>query len=640
MTKIFTLILACAITLTVKAQTIPTTQAFGKIDKADLELKLCDFEKDANAMVLFDQADVYFSRSLITTRHKRIKIFNANAKNEGNIRIEYISAGHLENITNLQAQTINLNNGNIEITKVDKKQIFTEVVDDDRMAVVFSFPNVQAGSVLEYKYDLSASSVGDFPDWYFQGRLPTRYSELRANIPESLTYKNLESRFQPYAVDKRTGDGTQIKAIANIPSVPDEPYMTSLEDNCERLLSQLLSFDAPGYYSSSYMATWNKVGEYVFETAGLGVQLNKKLTGEEAIIAKANTLKTDDEKISYIFNEVKNTVKWDKSYNRYVYIDGVGKAWDKKAGNSTEMNIMVYHLLKKAGIKALPMLVSTRGHGKVNPAYPNLYKFNSIVVYIPVDSIKTYVLDAANRYNVYNQIPANMLNGFGLALDKDNKTYDMIFLQNESACRQVVLVNAEIKATNKLTGVANISNYSYNRTAALEKYNTDGEKKYIEYLTDHDNNFKVSGIKFENMEVDTLPLNQEVNFSLDLTGSDDNYIYFNPNMFGGGKTSPFLSINRFTDIDFGFRSNYALVGSYKLPAGYKVESIPKSASMVMSDASMTFRRIVAEQDGMVTVRYAVDHKKTIFFKEDYPEIHEFFKKMYEMLNEPIVLKKS
>ena len=38
---------------TAQAQTTPGAQAFGKIDKADLDMKACDFEKDANAMVYY-----------------------------------------------------------------------------------------------------------------------------------------------------------------------------------------------------------------------------------------------------------------------------------------------------------------------------------------------------------------------------------------------------------------------------------------------------------------------------------------------------------------------------------------------------------------------------------------------------------
>jgi hypothetical protein len=75
--------------------------------------------------------------------------------------------------------------------KVDKKQIFTEVVDKYYSAMVFSFPNVKPGCIIEYKYRLTSASVSDFPDWYFQSDLPTRYSELNTNIPDILTYKKV-----------------------------------------------------------------------------------------------------------------------------------------------------------------------------------------------------------------------------------------------------------------------------------------------------------------------------------------------------------------------------------------------------------------------------------------------------------------
>jgi hypothetical protein len=641
MTKTLTLVLAFAITLSVKAQTTQPTQPFGKIDKADLEMKSCDFEKDANAMILFDKGEVYFDQqyNIIFNRHRRIKIFNTNAKGEGDIRIEYYSANRLQYVTGLQAQTINQNNGNIEIIKVDKKQIFTEVIDKYRSAMVFSFPNVQAGSVLEFKYTLTSASVADFPDWYFQSHLPNRYSLLKTTVPDILYYKNLENRTQQYAIYSDDSNGGQVRAIANIPSIPDEPFMTSREDNSERILFQLLSIRSAGSFAQSFSDTWKKVGTNLMENEDLGGQLGKKLTGEEIIIAKAKALKTDDEKIAYIFGEVKNAMKWNEQYDKYTDA-GVGKAWDKKTGNSGEINMMVCHLLKKSGVKVYPMIASTRGNGKVNPAYPNSYKFNTLVAYVPVDSAKLYVLDATNKYNLYNHIPRNLLNTFGLAMDKEANSHEMIFLQNTSPIRQFVMLNAVIKPDSKVAGNASVVNYGYKKVSAVQKYKTDGEKKFIDYLRDDDNNLKISAIKLEDMDVDTLPLKESIDFDLDLTGSDDNYIYFSPNILGTAKTSPFLSMSRLTDIDFGYRSGFTLIGTFKMPAGYKIESLPKNASMAMPDASITFRRMVAEQEGSIGVRYVIDYKKSIYFKEDYPEFHEFFKKMYEMMNEQVVLKKS
>ena len=83
----------------------------------------------------------------------------------------------------------------------------------------------------------------------------------------------------------------------------------------------------------------------------------------------------------------------------------------------------------------------------------------------------------------------------------------MTFLQKKELVRQVVLINAEIKADGKMSGVADLSSFSYNRFNAAEKYKTDGEKKYIDYLRDDDNNLKISAIKFENIGGRLVALN-------------------------------------------------------------------------------------------------------------------------------------
>jgi hypothetical protein len=481
--------------------------------------------------------------------------------------------------------------------------------------------------------------VSDFPDWYFQSDLPTRYSELDTNIPDILTYKRLPNLHSPYVVDKTSSSNTHTEAMANIPSLKDEPYMDARNDNSERILFQLLSIRIPGYFMPNFQDSWKKVGENRMNNEDFGGQLNRKLAGEELIINKAKALKTNDEKIAYVFNEVKNIMKWNDSYD-ISSTDGTPKAWEKKVGNSAEINIILYHLLKKSGLTVYPMMVSTRTNGRINPSYPSVYQFNSMIAYIPVDSAKYYALDATSKYNLYNKVPDNFLNSFGFYIDDANKIYDLSFLQEPEPVRQVVLLNAEIKPDGKMSGSADISSFSYNKIRYTKKFKTDGEKKYNDYLREDNNNLKISELTFENMDIDTLPLRQKLSFNLDLTGSDDNYIYFNSNLFTGLKTNPFLAENRFTDIDFGYRDNYAITGIFKIPAGYKIDAMPKSISMAIPDGTVVFKRLVAEQEGSIMVRFSIDHKKSMYFKENYPEFREFCKKMYDMLNEQIVLKKG
>jgi hypothetical protein len=190
-------------------------------------------------------------------------------------------------------------------------------------------------------------------------------------------------------VDKTSSSNTHTEAMANIPSLKDEPYMDARNDNSERILFQLLSIRIPGYFMPNFQDSWKKVGENRINNEDFGGQLNRKLAGEELIINKAKSFKTNDEKIAYIFNEVKNAMKWNDSYD-ISSTDGTVKAWEKKVGNSAEINIILYHLLKKSGLTVYPMMVSTRKNGRINPAYPSVYQFNSMIAYIPVDSAKYY----------------------------------------------------------------------------------------------------------------------------------------------------------------------------------------------------------------------------------------------------------
>lgn len=632
-------------------------KSYGKIDISDLELKECAFEKDANAMVLFDRGEVYFDHQfdIIMDRHKRIKIFNEKGKDEANIRIEFYSNNHYEDLYDIDAQTINIKDGKPVITKLDRKQIFREAVDKNSTAIVFSFPDVQAGSVIEYHYKWKTPAYGNFPAWYFQSKIPSRYSELQTSIPDMLYYKTQYRVYQSMnknktsAASKSLGSGqdshaytvnTKIIGLNNIPSLVDEPFMTSRNDNLQCALFQLTQIQPIGGFTQTGADTWAKVGERLAEDEDFGMQFRKKLDDEDILISKAKLLKNDGEKIAFLFNEVKNSMKWN-GFDTWYTNDGIPKAWQKKTGNSAEINLILYRLLKQADVKNVyPMAVSTRNHGKVNIAFPWMRQFNRTVVHIPVDSTRQYVLDATDKYNLYTTIPDNLLNSYGISLDKEHKTHRIVSLDNVAPSRKNIYITAEINPQGKMSGKANLVDYSYHKIQAVKNFKTDGEEKYKDWLTDKDNNLKIKSIKLEDADIDSLPLKEMIDFDLELTSSDGDYIFFVPNMFSGLRKNPFISENRTTLVDFGHKNKYAISGSYKVPPGFKVDVLPKNINLIMPDKSISFQRVIVENEGTIAVRYILDYKKTIYWVEEYPALREFYKQIFELLNEQIVLKKS
>src|ERR1700733_14374756 len=418
MKKLFTLLsllIIVAPLFRAKAQssaTAPATQPYGTVSNDDLLMKECDFEKDANAEMLFEKADLYFGDNLMTITeeiHKRIKIFNDNGKDQADIKIPYLAffgGEHLEYISNLQAETINLVDGKQVITKLDKKLIYTKNIDKNKAEITFTMPDVKPGSIIEYKYKWNTSDFTDYPDWYFQEKIPVRYNELNTSVPDVFYFRampHVTDQFVKYthSTDGRSlQDGTDTyqynitnedKALANVHSLVEEPYMSSFHDNVEAIRFQLISVRPIGGFAHMGSDTWAKVGGTLADDDGFGGQLKKKLAGEEPLIAKAKGIKSDDEKIAYLFNEVKNTMKWNGD-DDWETNDGISHAWDAKTGNSAEINLALYHLLKQSGVEAYPMVVSTRDHGKVDPFYTSVDQFNRAVVYIPVDSTRSYIL--------------------------------------------------------------------------------------------------------------------------------------------------------------------------------------------------------------------------------------------------------
>ncbi|SDR92584.1 protein of unknown function [Mucilaginibacter mallensis] len=648
MNKIFALLALSIFTLFVKAQTpkAPTQtistkesqlkkeslpvkegQPYGKVDTADLELKSCDFEKDANAMVLFDKAEVSFDPygEITFIRHKRIKIFNDKGKDQANINIPYIDGMH-----GVEAETINLNGNTIEYIPVDDKLIYKEKINKYHRSLILTFPGVKPGSIIELKYKWTIRSFL-LPAWEFQSEIPTRYSELDITIAKenriAIVFKISQDFSKKIDEDVIFRGRRTVRALSNIHSFKVEPYMTPIEDNLQRAQFKPYSF------------LWPAISKELIYDDDFGKQLNQKLNDEKAILAKIDSIKSEKLKVDSIFNIVKNRMVWDKK-DRWFTNVGVQKAWDKKTGNSAEINLILYHLLVKAGIKAYPMVVSTPDNGIIDPDYPDLAQFNKVVVYIQRDSTKHYILDATGKYSIYNQIPYELLSSYGFLVAPKTGNNILFNIQCDTASAQLVFVNADIKSEGKMSGTADIVSNGYNKVNSLKLYDDLGEKKYIDNLTDADNNLKISSLKLENQHSDTLSLEQHINFDLNLSASDNNYIYFNPNLFTLFGTNPFLSEDRYSNIDFIFKNNVYISGVYKIPDGYKVDVLPQNQIMSTEDKGLIFKRIIGEQDGNVLVRYIISRKRTRYTKEEYHELYQFYKKMFEMLNEQIVLKKS
>jgi hypothetical protein len=203
---------------------------------------------------------------------------------------------------------------------------------------------------------------------------------------------------------------------------------------------------------------------------------------------------------------------------------------------------------------------------------------------------------------------------------------------------KLVNISGTLGADGKIKGSAFIINKDYARTDLLGKYTPDSTSMAGAFKAMH-SNLSLNEIKSNNEQVDSLPFEQTLAFELP-TEENGDYRIININLFTGLQNNPFLAEDRSSDIFFGYNQKFLIRGGYTIPADYVVEELPKNVRMVTPDKSVNLTRIMQQSNNIVTYSITLDFKKPFYLIEEYKDFAEFYKQLYTVLNEPIVVKKN
>jgi hypothetical protein len=635
MNRAFTLIIGVLFAFCANAQTggtpIKFDEPYGVIDTADLTMKQCDFEKDASAEVLFDYRTVEFIPKFTRMdRHIRIKIFNSVGEKYAAMRIPVYKGSYItDDMRFLKAQTINLVGNTIVYTPVEKKYIYTEKTNQNYETICISMPDITPGSIFEVSYSQFTHYTSNVPQWFPQGPIPVRYTQLHIDdgstyVPNTILHIN-----QPFACDtsqvKSSRIFTRTWALANLPSYKKEAYAGFVEDGLQYITFALSNPSPP-----------QKIRNWLFDKYRSDTSYSML---SDTILKALNKLNTREEILDYVFNIVKTQMKWN-GHDDVITYKNAHKIWENKIGTATEINLVLYKMLTQIGIPCDLLAVSTHDHPRLNFDYLYTSSFNRMVVYVPFEGNQNFILDASSKYNNYKQTPIDLLDLKGMIINESNKPLQMATMRDNEPAISSVFINAAIKSDAKMSGTATITQYSYNKILNRRDIDTTRIDNYKVRFANKDNNLKISSLTFENMDVDTLPLIQHADFDYDLGGVDGGYIYFKPDIFAFQK-NPFIRETRLSDIYFGYRLFFNITGNYKIPTDYKVDAMPKNTTIIMPDSSIIFKRFTGvQEDGSIQIRYMLHFNKSLFLQDEYQALYVFYRKMYEALNEQIILKKS
>lgn len=122
----------------------------------------------------------------------RTKILKPEGAKHANIDITYFSPENenvFDELTDLKVRVFSKNEkGKVERKNVNTASFVSERVDDNYLVVHIAVPEVQAGSIIEYQYNITSPRPVFLYDWVFQDCIPTVRSKFDIDIPAFLQF--------------------------------------------------------------------------------------------------------------------------------------------------------------------------------------------------------------------------------------------------------------------------------------------------------------------------------------------------------------------------------------------------------------------------------------------------------------------
>ena len=93
-------------------------------------------------------------------------------------------------------------------------------------------------------------------------------------------------------------------------------------------------------------------------------------------------------------------------------------------------------------------------------------------------------------------------------------------------------------------------------------------------------------------------------------------------------------------MDFGFLQDYIIFGNYTIPPDYVFDGLPENITITTPDNSVIFNRSMKAEANLLNVRMTVEFNRSFYPVASYTSFKEFYKKLFDKLNEQVVIKKK
>ncbi|RNI30322.1 DUF3857 domain-containing protein [Rufibacter immobilis] len=640
----------------------------GLVTPEDLKMTTYAPDTSAAAVVLYDMGESSFMFTsgvqLQFKRIMRIKILKKSGLNEADIVIPFYKKGdgNKEEVLNVKGFTYNWENGAMVKMKLEEKAIFEEKQDANWHLKKLTMPGVRVGSVIELTYTIKSDFLQFLREWEFQRPIPVKWSEYRVGMVPFYEYKQVLHGFHPFhikdaKVERKTAALVQNRqahivnveergtismqvvqyrwVMKDVPAMAEEPYLPNMRDYMAKLEFELSKVQYPDEQPIYTSGDWESFTKELLKDESFGKQLDNTTflakTAHELVAGKDDTLS----KVKAVVTHVKEHMRWDGKHR--IYAENLRKSYDRRTGSSSEVNLLLTAMLREAGIRAMPMLVSTRQHGKPLTSSPMISKFDYVISYVSVGGIN-YLLDATEASLPFGMLPFRCLNDQGWVVQQPaGKWVPLMGLEKNL---QVVSGQLKIKATGEVSGILSESYQGVPAVSARSAVKEKGEETYLKEFANAGTDWIRAAVKLSNLDNLQKPFGKE--YELNRAGEDQpvDLLYVSPMLTHAQGENPFKLTTRQYPIDFAAPVDETYFFTYQLPEGYVPETLPAPAILTLPRNAAKFTYVVQAQNGQLQITSKLNINKTFFTPEEYGNLREFFSRIVAKHAEKVVLKKK
>lgn len=633
--------LLAAVVLIARVAPVSATVGWLPVSPDDLALKDNPKEPGTDAMILYREAVLdtrtTFSSGDSDEEYLRIKIFTQAGTKEGHIVIPYDKSW--ETIPYVAGRTI-LPDGTIK--NFDGQVLDTTIVSDGGyklFAKTFTLPDVQPGSIIEYKYISQARPNYVHQErWIISSSMYTREAHFTYYPYTGYGGLGLTPQYRTYllpanAALKQQVDGSYSMAVQDVPAVIDEPLMPP-----KNILEPRVEFyylkpgdadpsDSKDKYWKHSAKKWDdEIEHFIGKKDALNQELSKIVSPNDSPETKLRKIYARVETIRNLSMEDYKSQKETKA-EELKPDNNVADVLERGYANGHQINLTFIGLARAAGFDATEVYVAARNSSIFFPDGKDVGELNAELVWARAGS-QEYYLDPSARYYAFGILPWFETEAGGVRVDGHNPTF--ITTPNPVSTQATVIRTAalSVKQDGSISGTLQIDFTGLEGGMERDvdrKEDQTGRTKDLERTIKRwlpvGSDFEIT--KISNWDDIEQPLHVEGTIKLPSYGSMAARDMLLPlDLFQATQAGDFAEQTRHNPIYFPYPYEEIDDVSVHAPAGYKIDGLPKQQKI---DLGAAFYEVIpAGQGNTVEVKRHLEIKGVLFGKESYPTFRAFF----------------